>query len=711
MIRFKKIILLITFAAFAIQSNGQADLKVLSSKALTVYKAGNKSLKKGDHFGAIIYFKKFLEINGDRIEKGGLFNFNRKRLQHNTLYHLAECYRLSHYYEMSEKTYAKVFEDYPEKHPESQFYLAHMQMMNGKYPEAKLNFVQFKKSYKESDSNVYKIQMKYYIVGCDSAIKFIKDTLDIKISHLDTSINKAHVDFAPIPLNDSMLLYGSLRSDSIVYVDNNDSNAIEPLKKMYLAKRTSDSTWAFIEEYEMGFFNKPETHNGYGTFSIDSQRFYFARGSRDWKNILTWNIYESKFEDGDWTEPVQMAEMINKAKGPSGKANNYHPAIGWDNKKNKEVIYFISDRNGGKGGLDIWYSEWVEKTSSWKKSKNAGSKINTKLNEMSPYYNFDQKTMYFSSQGWPGLGGYDIFSTMGELKEWTIPRNIGFPINTNVNEQFFVLTPDNEEGYFVSNRVGSVALKNPTCCPDIYHYQHNHYIRLGVLGNVYEIAENKELIDTFPSRSITLSLVLLDESIEGGEMIIKSFLPKDDGAYFFDLEQGKKYNLKARGENYFSEDFPIDMASAIESDTIKKDFFMKKFSLKPIVVQNIYYEFDKSSLLDSSQMVIDTTIFDILKNNPQIIAEIGSHTDSRGSDQYNAKLSQRRAQSVVDYLVSRKGVSRKRLRAKGYGEKQPIAPNQNKDGTDNPAGRQLNRRTEFRVIGKVKGISEIIYKQ
>lgn len=711
MIHIRKNILLLFFVVFGFYSKGQVDLEVLSSKNRTVYKAGNKSLERGDYFGAIIYYKKFLIENELSIEKGGLFNFNRKRLQRKSYYNLAECYRLSHYYEMAEKTYARVFEDYPEKIPESQFYLAHMQMMNGNYSEAKLNFVNFKKSYNEADSSIYKIQTKYYIVGCDSAMRFVLDPLDIKVSHLDTSINKAHVDFAPIPLNDSILLYGSLRSDSIVYVDKNDSNAVEPLKKMYLAKRTSDSTWTFIEEYQKGFFNKPKSHNGYGTFSLDSQRFYFARGIRDWKNILTWNLYESKFIDGDWTEPVEMAEIINNSKGPLGKANNYHPAIGWDSIMKQEVLYFISDRNGGKGGLDIWYSEWVEESSSWKKPMNAGAGINTKLNEMSPYYNFEQNTMYFSSQGWPGLGGFDIFSTTGELNSWTEPKNLGYPINTSVNEQFFVLTPDNKEGYFVSNRIGSVALKNPTCCPDIYHYRHNERINLAIKGTVYDLVESDDKIDTIPLRSIKLSLVLLDDSIETKETETKSMLTKKDGNYFFKLEEGKEYNLKSISNNNLSKEYPFDTRESTESDTIIKDFYMTSFSDKPIIVKNIYYEYDKSVLLDSSKVVIDTTIFEILKNNPSIIAEIGSHTDAHASDQYNIKLSQRRAQSVIDYLVNKKGIERERLRAKGYGEKQPIAPNKNENGTDNPVGRQLNRRTEFRVIGKIDGVSEIIYKQ
>ena len=137
---------------------------------------------------------------------------------------------------------------------------------------------------------------------------------------------------------------------------------------------------------------------------------------------------------------------------------------------------------------------------------------------------------------------------------------------------------------------------------------------------------------------------------------------------------------------------------------------MKKFSIQPIVVKNIYYEYDKYALLDSSKIVIDTTMFKILMENSDIIIEIGSHTDAIGSDAYNQKLSQKRAQSVVNYLIG-KGIARKRLQAKGYGEKQPIAANKNADGSDNPEGRQMNRRTEFRIIGKIEGISEIIYKK
>ena len=297
---------------------------------------------------------------------------------------------------------------------------------------------------------------------------------------------------------------------------------------------------------------------------------------------------------------------------------------------------------------------------------------------------------------------------MWRLKNWTVPKNIGYPINTSVDELYYSLTKNGDEGYFVSNRIGSVSLKNPTCCDDIYNFKELHYIYIGLKGKIFEIVENKALIDTVPSKFVSLSLVLMDDSIEGGEMVIKSALPEDSGEYFFKLEKGKEYNLQANGENYFNQSFKISTEGIVESDTIIKNFYMKKFSVQPIVVKNIYYEYDKFALLDSSKTVIDTTMFKILTDNPDIIIEIGSHTDAIGSDAYNQKLSQKRAQSVVNYLIG-KGIARKRLQAKGYGEKEPIAANKNADGSDNPEGRQMNRRTEFRVIGKIKGVSEIIY--
>lgn len=696
------LVLLYTTASFS-----QVDQETYNSKNKVVKKAGDKSFKKGDYFGAVAYYKKFLHENDSLIEKGGFLSFRYEGLKTKYQYKLAEAYRLSRDYEKAEETYHKVFKADPKKYPKAQFHLAHMQLMNGKYDKAKENFNQFKKAFRKNpEYATYKKWLKLYVASCEAAPIILEDTLDVVIRHPDTSVNKAHVEFAPKPLNDSTLLYASLRSDSIVYINLDDSIKTKvPTRKFYIAKKLNDSTWRMEKEFADGWFNLPETENGNGCFSSDSSMFFFSRGERNLKGQLIFHLYYSKREVGNtWSEPVKMNEEIN-LKG----FHSTMPAFGWNSQKEIPVLYFVSNRvEGSKGGWDIWYSEFYEKKNLWKKPKNAGSKINTKLNEQTPNYDPETKTMYFSSDGWPGLGGMDIFKTVGELKDWKTPENIGYPINTSVDELYYVLAPSGDEGYFVSNRVGSVSLKNPTCCADIYNYKELHFIHLGIEGKVYELAEEEEKTDTLPSKSVTLSLVLLDDSVKGGELVLKTISPEEDGSYFFKLEKGKKYNLKTSGENLFNQNHPISTIDAEESDTLSKNFFLKRFSLQPIVVKNIYYEYDKSELLDSSKTVIDTTMLRIMNENPDIVVEIGSHTDSRGSDAYNERLSQARAQSVVDYLVG-KGIARKRLIAKGYGEKQPIAPNDNPDGTDNPEGRQMNRRTEFRVVGKIKGISEIIY--
>jgi len=706
-IDIKKIVFLVA-VSLSLFTNAQVDEKIYNSKAKVVRKAGDKAFNNGDFFGATAYYQKFLIENDTLIQKHGIFVGRFQSLHVKYQYRLAESYRLSRDYMKSEKFYMLVFQAKPNKYPKSQFYLAQMQMMNGKYEKAKENFLQFKKAYKDaSDSSYFRKMVKLYIASCEAAPTILKDTLDIRIHHPDTSVNKSHVEMSPIPLNDSTLLYASLRSDTVVYINKDDSLSTVPHRKFYIAKKENDSTWVMQDEYAEGWFNAEGTENGNGCFNQDSSIFYFSRGIRNARGQLIFHLYYANREDGEtWSEPIKMNDEIN--------VKNFHstqPSMGYHFKKQVPLLYFVSNRvQGSRGGWDIWFSEFDAKKNQWKSPKNGGSKINTTLNEMSPRYNIDNKTMYFSSEGWPGLGGFDIFKTIGELKDWSQPKNIGYPINTGVDELYFSKEKEGDAGYFVSNRKGSVSLKNPTCCDDIYYYKENDFIHLGVKGKTYEVQELKKVEDTLITSSITLSLVLLYDSLEGEEIVIKTILPEANGDYFFDLEKGKEYTLKANAENFFMQTFDISTKNAAESDTIEKDFFMKRFSIKPIVVKNIYYQYDKFTLLDSSKSVIDTTMYKILIENPDIKIEIGSHTDSRGSDAYNQRLSQQRAQSVVDYLV-KKGIPRKRLVARGYGESKPIAPNDNKDGSDNPEGRQMNRRTEFRIVGKIEGVSEIIYTE
>jgi len=706
-IDIKKIIFFLAISS-SLFINAQVDDKIYDSKAKVIRKAGNKAFNKGDFYGAAEYYHKFLIEKDTVIKRNGIFVGWHQNIQVRYQYRLAEAYRLTRDYLKSERLYMLVFQTKPKKYQKSQFYLAQMQMMSGKYEKARDNFNQFSNEYKDpSDSSKYLETLRLYLASCEIAPEILKDTLDIRVFHPDTNVNRSHVELSPLPLNDSILLYSSLRSDTLVYRNIEDSINRAPSRKFYLAKKENDSTWINLDEYAKGWFNIEGTENGNGCFNLDSSRFYFSRGVRNARGKLIFHLYyANKKEDQTWGEPIKMNDKINR--------KNFHstqPSIGWYTEKQAPVLYFASNRLlGSKGGWDIWFSEFDLEKREWKVPKNCGDQINTVLDEMSPRYNVETKKMSFSSQGWPGLGGFDIFKTKGEMSDWSEPQNVGYPINTKVDELYFSNETSGHEGYFVSNRKGSISLKNPTCCDDIYYYKEREHVHLGVKGKTFELQDSEKKVDTVVTNAITLSLVLLYDSVESGEVLIKSILPEETGDYFFELEKGKDYTLKANAEDFYLQTYDISTKNIEESDTLEKDFFMQKMSIHPIVVKNIYYEFDKSVLLDSSKTVIDTTLLKVLKENPNIKVEIGSHTDSRGSDSYNKRLSQQRAQSVVNYLIN-KGVERQRLVAKGYGETKPIAPNKNQNGSDNPEGRQMNRRTEFRIIGKIEGVSEIIYQR
>ena len=706
-IDIKKVIFFLAIS-ISLFTNAQIDEKIYNSKPKVIRKAGDKAYKNNDFFGATAYYYKFLIEKDTIIKRDGIFVWWHKNIQVRYQYRLAEAYRLSRNYLKSEQMYLIVFQTKPKKYLKSQFYLAQMQMMNGKYQKARDNFIQFKNEYKvPSDSSNFRKISQIYVSSCDIAPGIMQDTLDINVYHPDTNINKSHVELSPLPLNDSILLYSSLKSDTIVYVNVEDSAFNVPSRKFYLAKKENDSTWVHVDEYAEGWFNIEGTENGNGCFNSDSSRFYFSRGTRNVRGDLTFHLYYSDREDeSNWGKPVKMNDKIN--------SKNFHstqPTAGWDSLKQVPLLYFVSNRvKGAIGGWDIWFTEFDSNKNEWKTPKNLGNKINTVLDEMSPRYDVENKTMFFSSQGWPGLGGFDIFKTKGAMNDWSVPQNVGYPINTKVDELYYSKDISGDAGYFVSNRKGSVSIKNPTCCDDIYYFKVNERVNLGVKGKTFELTESKKAIDTLITSSITLSLVLLYDSAESGEVVIKSILPEKNGDYFFDLEKGKEYTLKANSKEFYAQTYEISTKNIEMSDTLEKDFFMQKISIKPIVIKNIYYEFDKFVLLDSSKTVIDTTMLKILKENSDIKVEIGSHTDSRGDDLYNQRLSQQRAQSVVYYLINN-GVERERLVAKGYGETKPIAPNKNKNGSDDPEGRQMNRRTEFKIIGKVEGVSETIYQR
>ncbi len=367
-----------------------------------------------------------------------------------------------------------------------------------------------------------------------------------------------------------------------------------------------------------------------------------------------------------------------------------HPTFGTESKKKAEILYFVSDRPGTKGGMDIWYAEYDGRKKSFKAPKNVGNKVNSPGAEMTPFYDLKSKTLYFSSDGKVGLGGLDIYSSIGELNKWSVPVNLGPKLNSSADDLDFALNLKANGGFFVSNRKGGQSLYNETCCDDIYEFTYTKFIEYIATGKII----NKDSKDCVENSILSVYI------INGDDKFLSEEVKVADCNYRLALRSGYKYVVEANKDGYLANGIEISTTNMVKSDSAEHNFSIEKMPDKPILIPVLNYEFNSAKLTPESQVVLDTTVMKLLNQNPALIVELSSHTDNKGADDYNMKLSQKRAESIVTYLTN-KGINSKRLKAKGYGETVPIAPNQNADGSDNPEGRKLNRRTEIKILGKI----------
>jgi outer membrane protein OmpA-like peptidoglycan-associated protein len=333
---------------------------------------------------------------------------------------------------------------------------------------------------------------------------------------------------------------------------------------------------------------------------------------------------------------------------------------------------------------DIWYSVIDPRNGTLRRPQNAGKLINTPNDELTPYYNTAEGRLYFSSNGKKSFGGFDIYSADGGPTRYTNINNLGYPINTSADEFYFIKDPIGKpDAYVVSNRIGSIALKNPTCCNDIWRIQYEP--ELVVMGKVL----SKKTQEQMPQSVVKIA----DQKSE-----VNTY-NSEDGTFLFHIQRNHSYVLTADKPGYTSSRATVSTMSVKRSDpndtvhvTIYLDSIRHSFS-----VSNIYYDYDQATLRAESVASLDTLV-NFMKDNPSISVEIYSFTDGKGTPEYNGPLSQRRAQSVLDYL-EKNGVERARMTAKGLGDKNKVASEFTSEGKDNADGRQLNRRTEFRIIG------------
>lgn len=675
----KPLITLISLIIFTINLFGQADSTQLKKKKVNpkkAFKLATKKLNIGNIYGA-----------GDLMEEA--MTANPKNLK--VAYKLAETYFVMRDYKKAEQWFELVSKTDPIAFPLSSYYYGLMMKYNAKYNDAKTIFDDFAKNYAGDNAAVYKAWAKTESAGCDLANTLNEKPLQVNINHPGEELNSHYSDISPILWDNNTLLFASLPTDTIIVL-HPDSPKVDYFIKFYSAKKNGKF---FAQAEPFTQFSYSGKHVANGAFSTKKDRFYFTVCEQNEKNNqIICNIYMSKKTGGKWQEAEKLGAEIN--------ADNYsstQPYVA--SYKNGEILYFASDRTDGKGGRDIWYSI-ITKQAQHGSAKNCGAKINTNRDEATPFYDNKSGNLYFSSNGQVGLGGYDIFKSTGEAAKFTDVVNIGSPINSSTDDMYFSFENNElEGGMFVSNRPGIISIKSETCCDDIFTYGFYDIKYIAVTGYVFD--ENDTTKTPIENATVNLSVTGLQE-VQGDINIgLDTILNKTP--YFFSINFNKNYKVTGSANGYLFNSASFSTQGLLNSDTLRVDIYIKKFEKeKAYRLKNIYYDYDKWDLRVESEKTLDS-LYKLLEENPLIIVELGSHTDTRGSDAYNASLSQKRAESCVNYLI-KKGIPKQRIVPKGYGESKNLEDcNKFSDCPDTGTGdcpcHQINRRTEFKIIGEL----------
>jgi OmpA-OmpF porin, OOP family len=672
---------------------GPVDVSKYSARKLKEF--AQNAIRSGDTYSAVDFLEPYCKIKSsdDAMQ-----------------YRLGELFYASRDYVKAEKQMAKVYKSWGEDYPQALYYEAMSMKAQGKYPEAKEIFMKFQRKLKQVKvAVVTSSALKEEIASCDVAVTILSTPLKVTVGNLGNSINSPHEELSPVPMGDS-LLYSSTKMETQFYFDRDDTTKV-PVRQFYVAHKEG-LDWVGAKPFSSAI-NIPGVETGNGAFSKDGKRFYFTRCGHSSPTKMRCELYVAHKVDGEWQEPEKLNESIND---PFYTATQ--PAVGYTAQSNMEVVYFVSDRQGGRGGYDIWYTIYDFRKKEYSKPRNAGSKINTSGDEMTPFYDLKTRTLYFSSTGQPGLGGYDICKATGELRKWLPAQNAGYPLNSSYDDLYFNISKNREEGFLVSNRPSPNSYRNPSCCDDIYNYKWTDFIRVAMKGTAYPVdaakmgknldqAQLMAMKNTIkPLSKGVISLYMIDK-LTKEKMFIDRDTTADDGEYFFDLIPDRDYKLEMEGFQYFNEQVNVSTDGVNFNYTIEMPpIYVNILSDKPIVLKNVYYEAEKADLTQQAKNVIDSTLVTLLQKATDIIVEVSAHADTSGNVAYNKKLSQDRAENVVKYLIS-KGISKKRLVAKGYGSERPIAPNFKPDGSPNPEGREKNRRTEFRIVGTLSSQAEV----
>lgn len=572
---------------------------------------------------------------------------------------LGEVYDELEFYKQAVAALESAISINPDFFPNTFYNLGNIHLKTGDYENAQVNF---RKILERSDiSEKVRERSSRNIERCEFAIHAMNHPVPFNPINMGDSINTIYDEYWPsLTADEEMLVF----TRQVLRNPFGDESLRNKREDFYYSIR-KDREW--LASKELGPPINTDMNEGAQSLSVDGRTMYFTACNRD-DGKGSCDIYFAVKEGNQWGPTVNLGSPVNTS------AWEAQPSISPDGR----TLYFVSSRDGSTGGMDLWKSK-RDSIGNWTNPVNLGDVINTTGDEMSPFIHADNRSLYFSSTGHLGMGGFDIFkSKRSESGEWSEPVNLGYPINTHHDEIGMIVNAEGSRAYYSSDRMKDSG-------KDLYMFDLHEEARPVSVSYMKGVVYDSET-----RRRLGARFELID--INTSQLSMQSSSDPRSGEFLVTIPTNRDYalNVSRPGYLFFSEHFSLQGISSIEEPYLM-DIPLKSIkSGEKVILRNIFFAFDSSELLEESFVELEK-LTEFLNRNPTVRIRINGHTDIVGTDEYNQQLSDQRALSVVRYL-NEKGIQELRLESKGFGSSMPL------DTNETPEGRARNRRTEFEVL-------------
>jgi outer membrane protein OmpA-like peptidoglycan-associated protein/Tol biopolymer transport system component len=583
----------------------------------------------------------------------------------------------------------KAYRYEPQITQDIRFLLGRAYHYNFEFDKAIVNYKAYREELFNDKAPTDEVEKK--IKECQNGKDLVANPVRVFIDNLGSNVNSHYPEYGPvISADESILIFTSRRDNTTGGMLDEKINQF--YEDIYISNKV-EGKWSAAEN--IGYPINTEDHDATVGLSPDGQKMIIYKGNKG-----NGDLYVCELIGDNWSKPFPLPGHINT------KAHESSACFSPDGR----TLFFISDRTDlGYGGHDIYMSR-MDKKGKWGKPENLGTGINSPYDEESVYMHPDGKTIYFSSKGHNTMGGHDIFRSVFEDGKWSKPVNVGYPINTPDDDVFFVVAANGRTAYYSSFRndgEGEKDIFKITFLGAEKHMVINTEDNLiaSVAQPVREVVIEKAV--EIPAAQITLLKGIITDAMTQKPLeaeielvdnlkneVLATFKSNSkSGKYLVSLPSGKNYGIAVKAEGYLFHSENFDIPAIADYQEVYKDVQLKNVAVgSKIVLRNIFFDTGKYSLRPESTNELERLI-KLLNDVPTLKIEISGHTDNRGSTEMNQVLSQNRAKAVVEYLIAN-GINKDRLEFAGYGLTQPVATN------DTDAGRQENRRTEFKILSR-----------